>query len=182
MIGVVLSAVITFCGGTLFLLHPTPWNFPGDPPLFDVLLYPAGMATVVNAPVWLITKRWWDRTSAVRTVSRTSVSVSLALFVVAAAGIAERHDARWSAIRTGIRQYGDEIAAAAGDPNKVLSHDEFVELKGRFLPTPVPVHLPGYGTVTLRMAHGIYPYVGVDFGGGANALFDPRTMRCTYSD
>jgi hypothetical protein len=32
------------------------------------------------------------------------------------------------------------------------------------------------------MAHGVYPYVGVDFGGGANALFDPRTMICTYSD
>ena len=26
------------------------------------------------------------------------------------------------------------------------------------------VALPGYGTVHLRMAHGVYPYVGVDFG------------------
>src|SRR5262249_42097167 len=100
----------------------------------------------------------------------------------AAAGILERQDARWAAVRNGIRQYGDRIAAAVGDKDRVLSHEEFVEFKRRFLPTPIPVRLPGYGTVSLRIAHGVYPYVGVDFGGGANALFDPRTMMCTYSD
>jgi len=26
------------------------------------------------------------------------------------------------------------------------------------------------------------PYVGVDFGHGANAVFDPPTMWCIYSD
>jgi hypothetical protein len=102
--------------------------------------------------------------------------VSLAIFIGAAGGILERHDARWAAIRSGIRQYGDEIAAAAGDKDRVLTHEEFDQFKRRVLPTPV--QLPGYGTVTLRMAHGVYPYVGVDFGGGASALCNPGTMIC----
>ena len=70
-----------------------------------------------------------------------------------------------------------EALRAAG-----LDIKEFRRFHDRFLPQPVSVALPGYGTVHLRMAHGVYPYVGVDFGGGANAFFDPRTMICTYSD
>jgi hypothetical protein len=50
------------------------------------------------------------------------------------------------------------------------------------MPNPVPVFLRGYGQVQLRMAHGVYPYIGVDFRDGGHALFDPVTMYCTYSD
>ena len=58
----------------------------------------------------------------------------------------------------------------------MLTEEEFRRFHERFLPQPLPVALQGYGTVHLRMAHGVYPYIGVDFGGGANALFDRRTM------
>jgi hypothetical protein len=104
------------------------------------------------------------------------------MFVGAAAGILERHDARWAAVRHGIRQYGDTIAMASGDKHHVLSHEEFERLKQQFMPRPVPVLLPGFGMVQLRMAHGVYPYVGVDFSDASHALFDPTTMLCTYSD
>jgi hypothetical protein len=104
------------------------------------------------------------------------------MFVISALGIAERHDARWASLRAGMREQGDRIAAAAGSRDRVLSHDEFIRFREEFVPTPIPMRLPGYGMVSLRMAHGVYPYVGVDFGHGANALFDPDTMFCTYSD
>jgi hypothetical protein len=55
-------------------------------------------------------------------------------------------------------------------------------LRQRYVPTPVVLQLPGWGPVQLRMAHGIPPYVGIDFGDGGHALFDPVTMLCTYSD
>ncbi len=50
------------------------------------------------------------------------------------------------------------------------------------MPQPVSIRLAGFGTVSLRMAHRVYPYVGVDFGSGSHALFDPRTMICSYAD
>jgi hypothetical protein len=183
LVGAACLSVALFYGGLFFLIHPTPWNFPGDPPLFDLLIYAAGIAAVINVPVWLLVSRL---SAGLRgpfaSLPRLCSIASLAMFVGAAVGILERHDARWAAIRNGIRQYGSEIAAAAGDKNRVLSREEFDKFKRTFIPTPVPVRLPGYGTVTLRMSHGVYPYVGVDFGGGANALFDPITMICTYSD
>jgi len=92
------------------------------------------------------------------------------------------HDARWREVRNGIRQYGDAIAAAAGSQGRLLTEEEFHRLHDQFMPEPIPVTLRGYGIVRLRMAHRVYPYVGVDFGGGANAIFEPRTMLCTYSD
>jgi len=36
--------------------------------------------------------------------------------------------------------------------------------------------------VKLRIMQTTPPYVGVDFGNGANAVFDPHTMICIYSD
>lgn len=166
-----------------FALADSPWNFPGDPPWFEVFVYAAGVATVVNAPLLVVTKRWsLGGFISLHKVSTVSTLLCLFVFTVAGVGILERHDARWAAIRNGIRQYGDEIAAAAGSKERVLTEAEFAEFKSRFLPTPVQLRLAGYGTVTLRMAHGVYPYVGVDFGDGANAFFDPRTMFCIYSD
>jgi hypothetical protein len=32
------------------------------------------------------------------------------------------------------------------------------------------------------MMSGAYPYYGVDYGDGRNAMFDLATMVCTYSD
>jgi hypothetical protein len=165
-------------------LGDRPWNFPGDPPIFDLLIVPAALSSVLALTLWLVLRRS-TKTTATRFLA--SGILAAAIFSAAtcgacAAGILERHDARWTAVRRGIREYGDAIAAAAGDKHHVLTPDEFERLHERFMPKPIAVDLPGFGTVHLRMAHGVYPYVGVDFGNGANALFDPRTMICTYSD
>jgi hypothetical protein len=183
LLGAAFLAATLFYGGLFFAVNPAPWNFPGDPPLFEMLIYAAGIAAAIHIPVWLLARWFWTGPCGfVASLSRICSIVSLMMFVGAGAGILERRDARWAAVRSGIRTYGDEIAGAAGDKHRVLSHEEFEQLKVRFVPVPVPVRLSGYGMVTLRMAHGVYPYVGVDFGGGANALFDPDTMICTYSD
>jgi len=182
IVGALITVAIMFYGGLFLAINPTPWNFPGDPPLCDLLIYAAGIATMINLPLAVIVGRLGRRTGLVLSIPRLCSAVALVMLIGSAAGILERHDARWRAVRNGIREYGDRIAAAAGDKNHVLTEEEFRRFHDRFLPQPLPVALPGYGTVHLRMAHGVYPYVGVDFGGGANALFDPRTMICTYSD
>ena len=182
IVGALITVALMFYGGLFLAINPTPWNFPGDPPLFDLLISAAGIATMVNLPLAVIVGRRGQRRGLVLSIPRLCSAVAVVMLIGSAAGILERHDARWRAVRNGIREYGDRIAAAAGDKNRVLTEEEFRRFHERFLPQPLPVALPGLGTVHLRMAHGVYPYIGVDFDGGANALFDPRTMICTYSD
>jgi hypothetical protein len=178
----VFAAAVLFYGLMFFSINPSPWNFPGDPPLFELLAYFGFTSVLLSVPLWLLARRFAGTPRLVVSASRLcSIASSLAV-LIASAGILERQDSRWSEIRNGIRQYGDQIAAAAGDKDRVLSHEEFERFKQRFVPTPVTVRLPGYGPVRLRMAHGVYPYVGVDFSDASHALFDPRTMWCTYSD
>jgi hypothetical protein len=179
------SCLVCFLGLIFISGNPTPWNFPGDPPLFEYLLAGAGANCLLVVPLWVVLR--WTRVDAVSGTSlprlvRWVLGFWVAIILVCAAGILERQDPRWRQVRTAIRRYGDAIAADAGDRYRVLTHDEFVALRERHVPSPVPLSLPGQGTVYLRMAHGVYPYVGIDFGGGSNALFDPSTMLCTYSD
>ena len=78
---------------------------------------------------------------------------------------------------------GDEIlAASGGHRDRVLTRTEFDRLRQRFMPKPAPVPLAGFGNVHLYMGSSTYPYIGVDFGDGHNAHFDPDTMICTDSD
>jgi hypothetical protein len=182
IVGALITGVVMLSAGLFFRLHPTPWNFPGDPPIFDLMFFAAAFAAGVNLPIAVLVARSERPRGLIVLLSHISAGMAAILFIASAAGILERHDSRWREIRNGIRQYGDAIAAATGDKNRVLTHDEFRRFHDRFMPQPIPIVLRGYGVVHLRMAHGVYPYVGVDFGGGANALFDPRTMFCTYSD
>jgi hypothetical protein len=174
-----LVAATVFYASIFFAINPTPWNFPGDPPLFELLIWSGGVLALVCLPLWSLCRKFLPRLAP---VPKCGSIVSLAMIAVAILGILERHDGRWAAVRNGIRTYGDRIGAAAGDRRKTLSDEEYEHLKRTIMPNPVPVSLPGYGTVNLRMAHGNYPYVGADFGNGANAFFDPSTMICTYSD
>jgi hypothetical protein len=61
LIGALFFAATVLYAGLFFSLHPTPWNFPGDPPLFDLLIYAAGIATVINVPAWLLVSRFAGR-------------------------------------------------------------------------------------------------------------------------
>jgi hypothetical protein len=162
-----------------FLVNPTPWNFPGDPPLFDLLLLlaPQNLAVIVPLYLWW---RWRGRRPALHVVGMLGMFWA-AVTVVSLLGVVERHSPRWSGVRAAIRGHADAIAADAGGP-RLLNDQEFESLRQRHLPQPVPVQLTGFGTVHLRMTGSAYPYVGVDFGEGRNAFFDLKTMYCLYSD
>jgi len=179
-VGVLSTAAIALYGLLFLSANPTPWNFPGDPPLFDLLIYGAAFSAIVNIPLALIVSRLGQ--GRVLSIPRLCSIAAVMMLIGSAAGILERHSPRWRPVRDGIRHYGDLIDAAAGNKRHVLTNEEFDRFHERFMPQPIAVMLPGYGTVHLRMAAGVYPYVSVDFGGGANALFDPQTMICVYSD
>jgi hypothetical protein len=181
-VGAAITAVVALFSGLLLVMNRTPWNAPGEPPLFELLLCGAGFLTAINLPLAVIARLRGQRSTYVFFYARLCLAVAAVMLIGSAAGILERHGRRWTAVRREMREYGDRIAAAAGDRNRPLTKEEFEQLRQRFLPQPVAVALPGHGTVRLRMAHAVYPYVGVDFGGGVNAFFEPRTMICTYSD
>jgi hypothetical protein len=181
----VISSFISLYLLMFLAINPTPWNFPGDPPLFELSLAGALANLILVVPLWLLLR--WPPARAVsgsslRPLVRVVSTCWLVVALVCIAGILERQGPRWREVRTAIRLYGNAIAADAGDRHRVLNHDEFVALRQKHVPTPVPLSLAGFGTVHLRMAHGVYPYVGIDFGGGSNALFDSWSMFCTYSD
>jgi hypothetical protein len=178
----VFGAAVLFYGLMFFSINPSPWNFPGNPPFFELLAYFGIASVLLRVPLWFLARRLARSPRLVVSGSRLSSIASFIAVLIAAAGILERQDSRWGEIHNGVRQYGDQIAAAAGDKHRVLSHEELERFKKQFVPTPVTVQLRGYGPVRLRMAHGVYPYVGVDFSDASHALFDPRTMWCTYSD
>ena len=183
IVGVLITGATVFYACLFLAVNPTPWNFPGDPPLFDLLIYAGAITAMVNLPLAFLVKRLAGQSRRLLgSIPRLCAIVGVVMFVGAAAGILERQDARWAAVRNGIRQYGDAVATASADKHRVLSHEEFEQFKKQFMPRSVPVLLPGYGMVQLRMAHGVYPYVGVDFTDASHALFDPTTMLCTYSD
>lgn len=187
IVGVVLGGLGAGCtftalAGVAAGITLQGWYFPGDPPYADLAIVPAALGIAISSIIRLVTRR--QRTGATIFLRLNRLVLGTASLAVALCTlcIAFRFTPVWADVRHGIRTYGDEIANVVGDRNQVLTEAEFVTLKRQFIPAPVPVELRGYGTVYLRMAHGIYPYVGVDFSDASHALFDPVTMLCMYSD
>jgi hypothetical protein len=191
----ITTSVLTLSTGSLLTVFSTYWivlgvfldrhilYFPGDPPYLDVSLVPAATGAICFAVgIWVMQRLpIWNRRPAIRHSSVLGLTASLLAVAVCLAGVAFRFTPRWRGVREGIRQHAEQIAAAAGG-RRQLSPEEFVALRQRYMPDPIQVDLSGYGTVRLRMAHGIYPYIGVDFNDSEHALFDLPTMWCRYSD
>jgi hypothetical protein len=161
------------------------WYFPGDPPYFELALAPAVLGlTIAGGSLWA------QHVGVPRELRSKSLLVGAAVasflctasLLVAIGGIAFRQGPAWREVRRGIQTYGAAIGADVGDRGRVITPVEGILLRDRHMPRPVAVALPGFGTVHLRLAHGVYPYVGVDFGNGHHALFEPTLMLCTYSD
>jgi len=75
--------------------------------------------------IWNVFSTIWMLVAGVVATTVLTSIASIVAVLIAAAGILERQDSRWSEVRNGIRQYGDQIAADAGDKHRVLSHEEF---------------------------------------------------------
>jgi hypothetical protein len=186
-----IAAVLTIISVGLLVEAILDWRsllyFPGDPPTAEMMAIPSLLGLVLCA-IGLAANH-------VRTLARNearfvrlgslAVLIPLALCLLVSSGslVYRRFSPAWMDVRKGIREVGDAVlVASGGNKKRILARSEFVSLKNQFIPSPIEVRLDGFGIVHLRMAHADYPYVGVDFGEGRNALFDPDTMLCTYSD
>lgn len=167
-------------------MRHTYWFFPGDPPIFDVLLIIGSLIGALSLLIVLGSRAFRSRIRLVLLrVGITVAILSVAMVVPGAIVVGYRQTSAWAPLRSAIRHYDDLIWTEVRERGSQLplSPQEFETLRSRFIPEPVAISLAdGAWTVHLRMAHGIPPYVGVDFGDGASALFDPRTMLCIYSD
>jgi hypothetical protein len=65
-----------FVAFIFFFLHLTPWNFPGDPPLFDLLIWPAAVLTVGACLGWIVAKRWLTAWRPLVNIARTAAIAS----------------------------------------------------------------------------------------------------------
>lgn len=54
LVGALMIAATLFYGSLFFAINPTPWDFPGDPPLFELLAYAGVVGTFLNVPLWLL--------------------------------------------------------------------------------------------------------------------------------
>jgi len=184
--GTIIGVIVLL--GALAGVADEAWLWPGDGPTLDLslILGLCGLApaSIGSALFWREMRE--DRLGRAARLPFATAIIGLGLMLmgvlIAGAGVGYRQTEAWRPVREAIVLYGDEVAADIGNRNIVLSSEQLAAMREKYLPQPLPVNLPGWGTVRIRMAHGNYPYVGVDFGEGRNAQFDPRTMLCIYSD
>jgi hypothetical protein len=75
------------------------------------------------------------------------------------------------------------VRAQATEPDGRLTMSQYNDIQEKlFTPSPTFQFEGTRQPVRLRMMQTVPPYVGVDSGSGANAVFDPTTMVCIYSD
>src|SRR6266849_2849955 len=87
IVGVLITGSTVFYGCLFFAIHPTPWNFPGDPPLFDLLIYAGAIAAAVNLPLALFVRRLAGQSRRfLSSIPRLCAIVGVVIFVGSAAG------------------------------------------------------------------------------------------------
>lgn len=163
--------------------------FPGDPPMREflgLLLSVVGiMALLVLVPCRIAAKRWPEA----RTLRWASRFLSLVVGIGMAGGVilvlelAPRHREQWKPIRDALLRESLRIRAAAG-PSESLDSSQY---QGEDLALRERKDLRfksegGEREVRVLLMSPVPPYVGVDFGGGQRAIFEPRTMRTLYTD
>lgn len=157
------------------------WYFPGDPPLFETLAMLSLFLVTAWGVAWLLMRLAAPRMSkgGIGKLLRALLLLSALPLPVASVGIAHRHLGEWADLKALLRTYADRIEKEV----EKRGSDHLAEI-GHEVLTPQP-HFKFAAfrdPVRLRVLSTEYPYVGVDFGEGAHAVFDPMTMICTYSD
>ncbi|WP_147445492.1 hypothetical protein [Corallococcus aberystwythensis] len=109
--------------------------------------------------------------------------LSLLAMSPALAQVAGRHWGEWSRLKTVLQDNEARVRALSSRTDGSLTEEEFARAKAWFLEEPVTFRFETEPEpVRLRLLRSVPPYVGVDFGQGRNAMFDPVTMRCVYSN
>lgn len=161
--------------------------FPGDAPGAEVLGIAGAMlmgATVVCAAIALLLTSTHPRARRVAMFALAVPTIVAALAIgVSITEVGSRHFGEWAQLKALIRDYSARVAKRAESADGRLTSAGYEALQQELL-TPAPTfHFRGSRQpVRLRMMMTVWPYVGVDFGEGANAVFNPVTMVCIYSD
>jgi hypothetical protein len=116
----------------------------------------------------------------VRALQTVTVALAVTIGWYADGAIVGRHFGEWGHLKLELARHA-EMASGLAPHRGLLAHEEFEAIRAR-MPTPSLAFTSFSGPVRIQMMAGGYPYVGVDYGAGRNAVFDPLTMVCTYAD
>ncbi|NNB86332.1 hypothetical protein [Corallococcus exiguus] len=163
--------------------HP----FPGDPAVADLLVEVAlcgWLFLLVGYGFFFVARKESDRIVRLwRWVLPPLTLLSFLAMSPALAEVAGRHWGEWGRLKTMLQDNEPRVRAFSSRADGVLSNEEYERAKVwlqeqhvafRFKTEPEPVRI--------RLMMTVPPYLGVDFGQGQNAVFDPVTMLCIYSD
>lgn len=152
--------------------------FPGDPPLLDIIFELSVILLVALIIATALTRIIRSSSWTGWLLRRGLLLVAIVPLVGVLAGgcvIANRHFGEWRQLSSQLRLSRDLARAAADEGRSLLAVELPPQLSEfRFSSLRDPVRI--------RIMREQEPYVGVDFGGGANAVFDPVTRLCIYSD
>lgn len=183
-----LGTTALIVANVYFAVVVGPSYFPGDAPIADLVLE-GGVAIFVYSTIGLVVAFFAARgakTRFLRFVSKVGLGL-LILDVVGsvpvAAEVGKRQFGEWSELKRILRQSEARALQLAGREGGRLTEPEYEKARSWFQENPVSFKFQGMPhPVSVRMMSSLAPYVGVDFGDGKNAVFDPGTMICTYAD
>ncbi len=189
-----LMALLLILWGLFYIyiriVGPPQAYFPGDPPTVDLffmlalvgwplIAFTLGAAFVLDrrgAPARTFFRRG-------RRIAGVLVGLSFLALSPVTVRIAGRHFGEWGELKALLRESEASVLAHVQPRGETLTPEEVerarhwmlsnsVYFQFKELPRPVQIRVMSNGP----------PYVGVDFGNGQRALFDPMTMICKYSD
>jgi len=175
-------------GAGVLLLAPLAlylqWALPGDGP-YEYLVTLLSLPLLVLAAALLLLRRLPPG------VRQLGVSAFLAFFVLLQLWIyvpqLSRRVGQWHELRRMLIRQSVHVEKALRQQNirsdRPISRTEIALLE-RQLFTPQPTFRFEFPPreVTVRILLAVPPYVGVDYGGGRNCVFDLESMVATYCD
>ncbi|RKH24687.1 hypothetical protein D7Y15_29320 [Corallococcus sp. AB030] len=163
-----------------------PHPFPGDPPvdmLAEVALF-GWLLLLVGHGCFFVARREADQIVQFwRWVMLPLTLVSFLVLLPVFGQIAGRHWGEWGRLKALLQDNEARVRAFSSRADGVLSEEEYARAKAWWLDQPATFRFetePEPVRIHLRRTNP--PYLVVDFGEGQNAVFDPVTMHCIYSD
>ncbi len=171
------------------LLADTAAYFPGDPPTTDILaevsllVVPYACAAALVAT---LVSRLAGPSFVLRILKAAAfLSVATAFTGTALSGlhILRRNVGEWAELKQLLRDNENRVEQVVGHEGGALSPADVEKMKTWFQEHPATFKFKAMSDpVQIRLLSNVPPYVGVDFGGGRNAVFDTTTMRCLSAD
>ncbi|NOK22487.1 hypothetical protein [Corallococcus carmarthensis] len=181
-----MSLLVGFVG-LFYVFSAESGIFPGDPPLADLALEGAvagWLFVLIGYFVFLCVRSGGDRIVQLwRRVVPWAVGWSVLLMLPVLVRVGERQFGDWRQLGNVLRASEAEIRAFVRPRQEMLSDEELALGRAWFQTHPVYFKFKSEElTVRIGLVSAMPPYVGVDFGGGRRAVFEPLTMVCVYSD